>query len=280
MVQQMMDAKFNEYGLANSGTGLPICDKQPSISIKKTPLRDLQNETRNISSKPQNNSPLLKGKGLPVDDVKVSGNKRPISDCPPSPTCNSSPCNNGSNSHLVYVRRKAETEPGKANASSTESESPPQSIKITTNSKHESPRQEVKMQDPKVSCLPAFTNIPVASLSPFPSGEPPAANSLGRPGNGFPSGGALILNTSGKTVNELTVAEPNFPTVTTGIPFLNTPKSQTICIPLQERFDRLQAFLKSCDNSNQEGYIRSKSVENEHHLFVVFPVIVSQTLQC
>lgn len=258
MVQQMIDAKFNEYGLANSGTSLPTCDRQPPISIKKTPLRDLQNETRNISSKPHNNSPLSKGKGLPVDDVKVCGSKRPIPDCPPSPTCNSSPCNNGSNSHLVYVRRKAESEPGKTNASNIENENPPQAIKVTTVNEHEPPKLECKMQDFKFSQLPTFTNIPAASLPPFLSGEPSAPHSLGKPGNGFPSGGSWMPHTFGKTVNGLTVSEPNYSTVTTGMPFLVTPKSQKMHIQQrQERFDQLQARLKSSDNSNQDEYIRT-----------------------
>ncbi|KAI7741261.1 hypothetical protein M8C21_022869 [Ambrosia artemisiifolia] len=89
MVQQT-DTKFSEYVLANSETGFTKQDK-------KTTLRDLQNENRNTVPKSEGTS-LLKDNGPVVEPIKLAGTKR-SQQTPAS-----------SNGHLVYVRRKTESE--------------------------------------------------------------------------------------------------------------------------------------------------------------------------
>jgi hypothetical protein len=48
MVQQGIDTKFGEYNLGDSKMDLPNGDKQLVVAVKKTPLRDLQNDNKNM----------------------------------------------------------------------------------------------------------------------------------------------------------------------------------------------------------------------------------------
>lgn len=253
MVQQMIDAKFNEYGLANSGTGIPTRDKHQPVSIKKTALRDLQNETRNIISNLQCDSAPMKEKGLSADAARVCGSKRIEPEGPLSSTCNPS-CNNGSGGHLVYVRRKTDSEPGRTNVWNTENSRPTQSMKVAPTEVQGSSGQENKMQEPKVSCFPAFAPISVASHSAFSSGEFSLPHSVAKPDTPLSSGAPSVPHSLGPASGS-TVAEPKHPMVTTGIPFRVSPQNKR-AQQRQERFDQLQAFLKSCDHSNQEEYVR------------------------
>ncbi|KAJ6346495.1 hypothetical protein OIU77_029353 [Salix suchowensis] len=113
MVQQTTDSKFSEYGLGNTDTNLSTHDKQFPLVVKKTALRDVQNENR--IPKSVGNSPLSKDGGQAMNSFKVSGAKRPSSEGlmnPPVLRYESS-SSGAPNSHLVYVRRKSEAETGK-----------------------------------------------------------------------------------------------------------------------------------------------------------------------
>ncbi|KAM3695822.1 hypothetical protein ACJW31_07G163400 [Castanea mollissima] len=76
MVQQTIESKFSEYGMANSENDLPTRDKQLPVSVKKTVLRDLQNDNRIMVPNSIGNSPLLKDKSPVSDATKASGAKR------------------------------------------------------------------------------------------------------------------------------------------------------------------------------------------------------------
>ncbi|XP_058098534.1 uncharacterized protein LOC131243308 [Magnolia sinica] len=239
MVQQMIDTnKLSEHGLANGGTAFPTFDKQQSISAKKTVLRDLQNENRNITAKQPGNSPLPKEREPLMDAVKVCGSKRPQSDCLASSTFDQPPCNNGANGQLVYIRRKAEQELGKMNASNMENIGSPQSGKFGTD-RQELHGQINQMQEPKVSCSPVFTPMPGTSLTTFSSG------------------GLSVPHCFRKPINGVTVAEPSYSsaTATTGIPLLFN-RQRTSNQLREQRFLQLQLFLKNCDQSSQEEYIK------------------------
>ncbi|XP_077220740.1 uncharacterized protein LOC143854586 [Tasmannia lanceolata] len=209
----MIDAKFNEYVLANTATIIPTCDKQQPVSGKKKALRDLQNEPRNIVTQLLGNSPLSKDGRPIVDASKVTGNKRPKLDCPTSPT-------NGTNEHLVYVRRKAELESGKLNACDIENAYPPQSRKSGYR-KQEPLKQDNQMEEPNNSCF--------LTLAPMP-----------------------VL----KPAYGLTVAEQNNPLFSTGTSTLVNPQ-KTCGQYWEERLLRLKMFLKNCEQSNHEEYIQS-----------------------
>ncbi|XP_010266173.1 PREDICTED: uncharacterized protein LOC104603754 [Nelumbo nucifera] len=235
MVQQMVDSKVNQYGLPNTGAGLPTSDKQHAILVKKTALRDLQNDNRISLPKPQGNSTFLKEKG-PLKDAKVSGNKRASPECPApaSPPGHQSLSSNGENSHLVYVRRKSESELGKSNMDNDAGHPPARQF---NHGDQETPRQLTQMKEPKMSCFSAYTPIPMASLMTFSSGGPTVPLSLGKAGNGLP------------------LAEPKNPAVTSApVPLVNHQGNSEP--HWKERFIRLQTFLRNCDHSSQEDYIQ------------------------
>ncbi|XP_077246839.1 uncharacterized protein LOC143886665 [Tasmannia lanceolata] len=230
MVQRMIDAKLKEYGLANTGTGVPTCDKQ-LISGKKIALRDLQNEPRNMAPKLPGSSPLSKGGKPIVDNPKVIGIKRSRSDCPTGPTSQQSMCNNGTNGRLVYVRRKVELESDKLNSSNIENANSPQSRK-SSDGKQEPHMRHNQMPEPTKT----FAPMPAASIM-NPCGEPSVPNSQVKPANG------------------LTVSEQNYRMLSTGTPIPVNPM-RTCSQYWEERLLRLKMFLKNCAQSSYEEYIQ------------------------
>lgn len=217
---------------------MPAGDKQHPISVKKVALRELPNESRNIITKPPGTSPLPKDKGLAPDSVKVVGTKRLQPDDPSSPSSHQAPGNIGPNGHLVYVRRKLETEQGKmstfVNMDSADSH---ESRKSANNGTKEQNVLQCQTQEPEAASLP----VPLPGASPATS-----------------SGEQLLPHCPGKLVTDLAALEPHDSMVTSTTPALADPKRPGNQ-DWKERFIRLQMFLKSCDQSSQEEYVRSKS---------------------
>lgn len=118
MVQITSD-KFTDQRLLSSRNATTASDKHYPFSINRMSLTESPSESGStmkstVSSvqpkETQNNS----------DSPNLVGNKRQQSECsstPPAPR-HQSPATNGATGHLVYVRRKLETEHGKANAAS------------------------------------------------------------------------------------------------------------------------------------------------------------------
>ncbi|XP_008812238.2 uncharacterized protein LOC103723179 isoform X1 [Phoenix dactylifera] len=233
MIQQMVD-NFSKYGMVSSGSAMAAGDKQHSVSVKKVALRELPNESRNIITKPTGTSPLPKDKRLTPDSVKVVGTKRPQPDDPSSPSSHQTPGNIGPNGHLVYVRRKLETEQGKMSTFiNMDSADSPESRKSSNNGTKEQNVQQCQTQEPKAASLP----VPVPVASPSMS-----------------SGKRLLPHCPGKLITGLAALEPHESMVTSTTPVLadsQTPGNQD----WKERFIQLQMFLKSCDQSSQEEYI-------------------------
>ncbi|KAI3781042.1 hypothetical protein L2E82_11041 [Cichorium intybus] len=180
MVQQT-DSKFSERVLAYSETSFPN---------KKTALRDLQNEKRNMVPTSDENS-LLKDNDPSVESIKVSGIKRP----------QQTPASTKGN--LVYVRRKTESEHHK---NSTCNKANDQPIKLH---EHDEKNQE---QDPVHN---STVLIPESKTSP------------------------LVTHDSGKS-------NINLPT--------ENSKGLLLIQQWEERYFRLQNFLKVLDLSNQDDY--------------------------
>ncbi|KAG1361066.1 hypothetical protein COCNU_09G005290 [Cocos nucifera] len=229
MVQQMI-GKFSESRLLGSGRAMPAGDKQHPISVKKVALRELPNESRNIITKPPGTSTLPKDKGVAPDSVKVVGIKRPQPDDPSSPSSHQAPGNIGPNGHLVYVRRKLETEQGKMSTClNMDSADSPELRKTKEQNLQDGQTQELKEASRPVP-------VPVASVAAS-SGGPSGSHRPGRP------------------ITGLAVPEPHDSTVASTTPVPANPQrpgSQE----WKERYTRLQMFLESCDQSSQEEYIR------------------------
>ena len=60
MVQQTVDSKVREYGMGTSETEFSTGEKQLPVAVKKTVLRDLQNDNRVRVPNSIEKSPLLK----------------------------------------------------------------------------------------------------------------------------------------------------------------------------------------------------------------------------
>ncbi|KAF8377703.1 hypothetical protein HHK36_031087 [Tetracentron sinense] len=245
----MIDSKSNEHGLSNTGTGSPTCVKQSPIAAKKIALRDLQNDNRIMVPKPLGNS-LLKERGPFTNALKVSGTKRPIPECPLSPPCHKSPSSSGTTGHLIYARRKSESEQCKSNTCNYSGSNSSCRQPTLSHEEQETPRQQTQMKEPKISCFPAFAPIPMASLMTFSSGGPSVPLSLGNQ-----SGAPSVPLSLGNPVSGLSLAESNYPTVTSMVPPPINPQGMRDQ-QWKERFLLLQTFLRDCDNSNQEDYIQ------------------------
>ncbi|KAF8410305.1 hypothetical protein HHK36_002831 [Tetracentron sinense] len=239
MGQQMIDSKSNEYGLGNTGTGSPTCDKPPPIAVKKIALRDLQNDNRIVVPEPLGNSPLLKERGPITNASKLSGAKRITPEFPPRPPCYQSPSSDGTTGHLMYARRKSESELYKSSTcDNTGSNTSCSQFLQSSQEGQETPRQQTQMNQPKISCFSAYAPIPTASLMTFSSGGPSVPLFPGIPASG------------------LSPVEPNCPTVTSVTLVSVTPQGKHDQ-HRKERFLQLQTLLKNCDNSNLEDYVQT-----------------------
>lgn len=244
MVQQTADSKFNQYGLGSPETNLLSRDKQQLVAMKKTALRELQNENRILVPKPNGNSPYSKDGGPTIDAIKVSGSKRPLHEFPVSPSKDS----NVANGHLVYVRRKFEADVGKASTSDSTNISAVDSTHLSSVRHPESIHQKAQIKEPKVSSFPAFAPLPTTSFV-SPPGKP-------------------SVPLFGKSGIKSTPAESNCHPVTSAAPSLGNSRGMEI-LHWEGRFHRLQTLLKKLDQSDQEDYVQMlrslSSVELSRH---------------
>lgn len=229
----MINSKLNSNRLGDNGSGLPTYHKQPPVAIKKIPLRDVQNDNRSLLHRHTESEG-----GSIADAIKTSGTKRLTPDCPQSPPCHQFFSSNGANDHLVYARRRFESELGKRrildlpnkNADNLHSTQFCQNIQ-------QIPQQQTQMKDRNAYCAPAFAPIPLASLVTFAFGEPSVPLSMGKPSN------------------ELLDVESNYLKVTSEVPH-SVHSKETDDQQRKERFLRLQKVLKQCDEFDQNDYIQ------------------------
>ncbi|KAK4278030.1 hypothetical protein QN277_015930 [Acacia crassicarpa] len=246
MAQQSVDSK-SEPGPGSSKTGLPG-DKLLTATVKKTALRELPNDNKVTVSAPIGSSSILKDKGRCTDSSRVSGTKRPSSESPMNHNHPQSPSNNAGNGHLVYVRRKAEADLGKNTACGSPSisaYSPISSSRQPVEDETAQPKSQIK--EPKVSCFPAFAPFPMTS-SVSSSGKPSVPFSIGKSVMRLAPVDSSFGTTAGPTVGN-----------TTG------PKNAH----WEDRYFRLQMFLRKLDQSDQEEYFQMlqslSSIELSRH---------------
>ncbi|KAJ7978699.1 Integral membrane protein hemolysin-III-like protein [Quillaja saponaria] len=249
MVQQSIESKFCEYGLGNSDTDFLKCDEQLPLAVKKTPLRDLQNDNRMTVPKPNANSSFLKER-VPINDTRVSGTKRPSPECPGDPDYQQSPGNSAANGRLVYVRRKSEAELGKRSTCGSLNINAhcPYSMEIGA---EETAQPKTHLKETKVSCFPPFSPFPMAS-SMSSSGKHSVSLSFAK---------------SAMPATRFAPAESNFPTAS-AVPAFDNPKGLKF-LHWEERYHQLQMLLVKLDQSDQEDYIQMlrsvSSVELSRH---------------
>ncbi|PON66246.1 hypothetical protein PanWU01x14_111120 [Parasponia andersonii] len=231
MVQQTIDSKFREYGMGNSEIDLPTGNKQLSVAVKKTVLRDLQNDNRIRAPNSTGNPPLLKDRGPFTNTIKLSGTKRASPECPESPSQHRSPNNNSTNGHLVYVRRKSEAELGKSSTCDSTNTNAYclQSRQLGQQQETHQPIPQIK--EPKVSCFPAFSPLPMTS----------SMISSGKPSIPLPQ----------KSGMQLASAESSDPLVSV-LPSSGSLKEN---LRWEMQYNQLQSLLQKLDQSRQDDYI-------------------------
>lgn len=229
----MINSKLNSNRLGDNGSGLPTYHKQPPVAIKKIPLRDVQNDNRSLLHRHTESEG-----GSIADAIKTSGTKRLTPDCPQSPPCHQFFSSNGANDHLVYARRRFESELGKRRILDQPNKNADNlhSTQFCQNMQ-QIPQQQTQMKDRNVYCAPAFAPIPLASLVTFAFGEPSVPLSMGKPSN------------------ELLDVESNYLKVTSEVPH-SVHSKETDDQQRKERFLRLQKVLKQCDEFDQNDYIQ------------------------
>ncbi|KAK9051885.1 hypothetical protein SSX86_028513 [Deinandra increscens subsp. villosa] len=183
MVQQT-DSKFSEYVLANSENAFTKQDK-------KTTVRDLQNENRNMVPK---SDEMSKDKGPTAEPIKLAGSKRSQQ----APTSNSG--------HLVYVRRKTELEHKNSTCNIA-------NVHCGKLHKHDEKNHE------QCSINDSKTYIPEAKTSEGISGKTNITSAVAD------SSSLQLNNAKGLGIQHW-----------------------------EERYFRLQNFLKALDSSNQDDY--------------------------
>ncbi|ESW18456.1 hypothetical protein PHAVU_006G042500 [Phaseolus vulgaris] len=215
---------------------LPNRDKQQTVAVKKTALRDLQNDNKSMVPTSVGSPSFLKDKDPATDSNRVSGTKRPSSEYPVNQNLQQSPGNNAANGHLVYVRRKSETELGKGTAFENPSINAycSHSKQLCCEEENAQPKSQIK--EPKVSCFPAFAPFPMAS----------SMNSSGKPS---------VPISLGKSSMKLAPVESDYVTASSG-PATTTGNPKGLNnLHWEERYQQLQMVLKKLDQSDQEEYI-------------------------
>ncbi|XP_027356690.1 uncharacterized protein LOC113866013 [Abrus precatorius] len=242
MIQQGIDSKFCEHSLSNFKMDLPNRDKQLTVAVKKTALRDVQNDNKIVVPTAVGSSSFLKDKDPGIDSNKVSGTKRPSSDYPVNHHLQQSPSSNAANGHLVYVRRKSEAELGKSTAFENPSINAycPHSRQLCCEEQTAQPKSQIgeppQIKEPKVSSFPAFSPFPLAS-SMNSSGKPSVSISLG------------------KSATKLAQVESSYVIASSGPTTIGNPKGLKN-LHWEERYQQMQMFLRKLDQSDQEDYIQ------------------------
>lgn len=160
----MLNTNIKNNAWVSGRTAMPTYHTRSPVAVKKSALRDVQNDNRSfISNRPESSCVT----GEPVKDaIKVFGTKILTSECPCSPPPrNQSLRSNGSNELEMDAGISLDLELGKRRNRDTAEENAD-----CVNSKRYFQRQPnlreqklTKKLDHETSCLPAFAPISVAS---------------------------------------------------------------------------------------------------------------------
>ncbi|CAI9117095.1 OLC1v1018427C2 [Oldenlandia corymbosa var. corymbosa] len=243
---QMINTESISNGVVEGGVAIPAYkqgsgiigftaqDKQPQGVMKKTALRDVQNQCSAVTQNHHDNLGFLTGGGSNKDNtVKVCGTKRLTPERPSTSPLFPTVVNYCENEHVVNARRRFDLELGsKANFQSSINKfiSPPQSTQS----------QQLPQEIPEKKQTSSKANSKLCVLNNVPS-----ANS---------SFGALSgPNFQGKISSGM----PAMQAVSTDCNVTTDEQSRA------ERYITLQKFLKECDQPDySEAYLQGKSMNS------------------
>jgi hypothetical protein len=216
-----------------SGTSTSADNKrQPIIQEKKGALRDIPDKTKSAET------PVLSKDKVSTSDSsgnKIAGTKRMNPSSPASPLT------------YTYVRRRLDTEQGKANGSSVNKED---ATKEKTVKKLQHSQESQNMHDSQH--LQNIYNGEATEAVKPQNGSKPDVSKATKPQN------EKFSEQNGSKGEKREATKPQNGTKEEASEVTRLVSSSlTASQDWKERFIRLQAFLKSCDQSNQEDYMRS-----------------------
>ncbi|KAF3321655.1 hypothetical protein FCM35_KLT13871 [Carex littledalei] len=237
---------------------------QPTIQEKKAALREILDNT-----KPTEAPPLTKDKISTSDSStnKIAGTKRSNPSSPASPLT------------YTYVRRRLETEQGKTNSSSVIKEEATkeqnvQNVRSSQESQNLPNSQNVQILKDSQNLQNVYkgSKLDVSEATKLQNRSPGEVNEAVKPQNGAVSEATKQQNGSKGETSEATkpqigtkgeareATKPQNGTKGEATQASEATKSVSSSLTAsqdwKERFIRLQAYLKNCDQSNQEDYIR------------------------
>ncbi|KAL7156311.1 hypothetical protein ABFS83_02G001100 [Erythranthe nasuta] len=251
MVQQTKDSTFTEYGLAHVQSGLSNSDKPLSafVPAKTSELQSSCNENPMTVSKSIGSPLLMENSECAGEVVKMSGTKRPISECQHSP-----PRSNVGSGHIVYVRRKPETDLAKSNVSH---------VRVDAVDCPPAKRNACHIRVDTVVCPPSVKssdqgeatqqrkemNEHVISVSDIPSLQRASSPS-------FSSTGRSVSPSLGMSNNISSPENMKHAHVDCANPTSEDPIMVNVAL-WEKRYCRLQSLLKMLDQSDQYEYVQS-----------------------
>ncbi|WVZ65781.1 hypothetical protein U9M48_015092 [Paspalum notatum var. saurae] len=265
---------------------MPAGDNPHSISEKKAALRESPKQPKDVFKEQSKTSPFPKDT---VATTATVGIKRPQPYGPLSPTNHHTLGNPGANGHLVYVRRRPETDQSKG-GTSLHGERASSGLKKAVTGSSQSQGLNLKHQNntPQPQSAPQFVS-PAAGSPDLQSAVLPAHHSVGKPSpgkvaaqsandatslpphNGVSSIPALqssvAANLKSSSVLATNAASCGGGAISAANLASSDPISATTLTPNRthpprssnqdwsDRFLRLQAFLRNNEHSGQEEYI-------------------------
>jgi hypothetical protein len=261
---------------------MPAGDNPHSISEKKAALRELPIQSKSVVNDQQRTSPF------PKDNASaIVGIKRPQPNGQLSPTNHHMLGNSGASGHLVYVRRRLETDQNKGGASASTGIVNSVSLKKAVAGRSQSQEPSLKHQNNVPNTQSAPRSAPPAAVTASPALPPaglPAHHSSGKQSPGkvavHPAndmilpprnvGSSLMLQSSAAArlaPNNVSVTstESHHAISATSLEPIRANQPTLSNQDCSNRFIRLQTFLRNNEQSGQEEYIRSKQLFHLRH---------------
>ncbi|CAA2984519.1 Hypothetical predicted protein [Olea europaea subsp. europaea] len=237
----MINTESNGNGIFLSGAGSPAVDKQPSSTLKKMVLRDVQNE--NVGSIHKHQESLLIGGGKPSGDaIKARGTKRLTPERLSNSSVHSSLAFSGPNENITNTHRRLELELGSGRLPKNEGKYSgcPKSRNLCPLPLEISKKQTLTRES-NIPRVPVATSNHMSPVMVFSSVGPSVPSSLGNHRNSTQAPGSDCLNVSSELHHVVDSKD-------------NSDQLRT------ERFIRLQNFLRQCDEANQMDRVQSESL--------------------
>ncbi|KAK9944382.1 hypothetical protein M0R45_009953 [Rubus argutus] len=229
MVQHTIDSKTSEYGLSTTEAELSVHDIAAPNSVgSSSPSKD---------GIPNSNSP------------RVSGTKRPLSECQMIPPEHQPSNSSAGNGHLVYVRRKSEADVVRSITNDNANINADCQVSRIISQQEASTGPIFQNKEPMIHCIPAFAPFPMEAAA-IPPGKP----SVSLP--------------YCKSDIRVAPAGSNYQPLASAASSLGSSKGLRN-LHWEERFHQLQLLLRKLDQSEHEDYIKLlrslSSVELSRH---------------